>query len=314
MLYFSAYAYTVFYYLTSVLVPSVSSQQSCSSQSSCQEHSQCMFSDNGAKGTCVCDDFYYPKNSPINNTCVECPGIGESCKKAQCCNEDCLVCYNDVCMYIYNDFCLGISDSERERFQRVAQCILAVALILTASILIILFWKACTKRSVMRRRMRHMSIDSYVSLNSIQRMVLLQLQDRPPPYSREYNHPRKFVNEITDPPPSYIEAVGDPNQAEGVSPVFIIGEYPISRTPIQDSASSPQENNLPSSTSSSSHQSTALLPVTTSNENSTSQMASNALNPPASSLHDVASYPSQNRLERCYNSNSLLTQNTELYM
>uniref|UniRef100_A0A1B6G6Q6 EGF-like domain-containing protein n=1 Tax=Cuerna arida TaxID=1464854 RepID=A0A1B6G6Q6_9HEMI len=313
MLYFSAYVYTLFYYLTSVLIPSVSSQQSCSSQSSCQQHSQCMFSENGSKGTCVCDDFYYAPNSPSNNTCVECPEIGQSCKKAQCCNEDCLVCYNDVCMYIYNDFCLGISDSERERFQRVAQCILAVALILTASILIILFWKACTKRHVLRRRMRHMSIDSFASLNSIQRMVLLQLQDRPPPYSREYNHPRKLVNEITDPPPSYIEAVGDPNQAEGVSPIFIVGEYPISRTPIQDFASPLQENSLSSATSSSSHQNTALLSVTPSNENSTSQLHI-ALSPTASPLHAVESYPSQNRLERCCNSNSFLTLNTELYM
>uniref|UniRef100_A0A1B6ELV1 EB domain-containing protein n=1 Tax=Cuerna arida TaxID=1464854 RepID=A0A1B6ELV1_9HEMI len=274
MLYFSAYVYTLFYYLTSVLIPSVSSQQSCSSQSSCQQHSQCMFSENGSKGTCVCDDFYYAPNSPSNNTCVECPEIGQSCKKAQCCNEDCLVCYNDVCMYIYNDFCL---------------------------------------RHVLRRRMRHMSIDSFASLNSIQRMVLLQLQDRPPPYSREYNHPRKLVNEITDPPPSYIEAVGDPNQAEGVSPIFIVGEYPISRTPIQDFASPLQENSLSSATSSSSHQNTALLSVTPSNENSTSQLHI-ALSPTASPLHAVESYPSQNRLERCCNSNSFLTLNTELYM
>uniref|UniRef100_A0A1B6KTE1 Uncharacterized protein n=1 Tax=Graphocephala atropunctata TaxID=36148 RepID=A0A1B6KTE1_9HEMI len=163
--------------------------------------------------------------------------------------------------------------------------------------------------------MRHMSIDSYVSLNSIQRLVLLQLQDRPPPYSREYTHPIKLMNEITDAPPSYIEAVGNTNQAEGENnPVFVIGEHPITRTQIQDPVSS-VENSLASDISSSPpQQSTPLWSATTSTEHSASQIHITPNRPLASSHHAVETYPSQNRPERCCGSNIVAIQNSELYM
>ncbi|XP_054279759.1 uncharacterized protein LOC128997938 [Macrosteles quadrilineatus] len=174
----------------------------CSNESVCQStwgvHSVC------DQGNCDCQNLYYLANS---TTCTECPGIGESCSDSQCCNQDYLICHKGVCMCIYSDYCWTISAADRERFQHVAQCILAVTLMLTATILFILFWKACSRRSVVRRNLRHNS-DSILSLNSIQRLVLMQLQDRPPPYSAEWSQPTKHVNELCEPPPSYIEAVG----------------------------------------------------------------------------------------------------------
>uniref|UniRef100_A0A1B6C5Q0 EGF-like domain-containing protein n=1 Tax=Clastoptera arizonana TaxID=38151 RepID=A0A1B6C5Q0_9HEMI len=205
----------------------------------CSQDSQCSAITNSFcfQGTCNCSFGYYQYNS---TACVECPRLGEDCSTTSCCysTSTFLTCNRGVCECMENFngmLCWDDDSTQRLRFQKVAQFILAIGLIFTTVIIVILFWKACSNG--VHHPLPH--VDSIVSLNSIQRLVLLRLQDRPPTYNQIYQPTKRqsrraeIITATAPPyeePPPYSEVTPGNHSYENV--IFFINEQAPTENPV----------------------------------------------------------------------------------
>lgn len=191
-------------------------------------------------GYCTCEFGYHnvtTDKSANLSECVTCPEVGESCLQSNCCiarDSSNVYCKNGTCVSECY-YCGGTDLDGRYRFEQIAQFILGSALFFTLAILFILFWKACTRRRTDGDNMPH--CESFISINSIQRLVLLRLQDRPPPYgsftqTSKSNTNQNCQRQISyEAPPPYSSVISSANNDGVINHSFYIGEQPTSRQP-----------------------------------------------------------------------------------
>lgn len=89
--------------------------------------------------------------------------------------------------------------------------------------------------------------ESFISINSIQRLVLLRLQDRPPPYNSSYvQNSKNSTSQISqrriayEEPPPYSSVISPVNNDGIINQSFYIGEMPTSQ-PAGDTSNSNQQ-------------------------------------------------------------------------
>ncbi|XP_075232002.1 uncharacterized protein LOC142330546 [Lycorma delicatula] len=210
----------------------------------CNITSHCEATENSIckNNVCQCKIDHFLGQDFNKTLCIPCPALGEHCGTVQCCRHSSyLTCSEGLCRCrnSYDGiYCWNANSVETVQFESIAQMILGLALIFTIAVLGSLVWRLCARQEIPQQSHLNLNRDtSFASLNSVQRLVLIRLQDRPPPYHPSYQ-PCKYFGDLnngidqiqSEAPPPYTITVTNQlpiavsSQGGLENPTFNIGE------------------------------------------------------------------------------------------
>ncbi|XP_044743168.1 uncharacterized protein LOC123305502 [Chrysoperla carnea] len=142
---------------------------------------------------CVCKDGFYADYGA--EECFKCPGLLQKCDVSNCCQKG-LVCYNNTCQ------------QDVSMIEYTSSVAFGIAIVLGVIALGSVIWKvfiSTYRFESDRNAVGRASQRSNASMNSIQRLVIERLQNRPPSYAETMRQQiilsRGGLDNVEAPPP-----------------------------------------------------------------------------------------------------------------